>query len=120
MAESEQDYLLPDEWNGRVVYFFNEATGTMLDLGAGQSTSPPSDGCLYPLLTPSSITAQSWNGNPVIGWEFTGSGAQQWRLEKVDSGPFGAWVLRNVAAGSELCPLSNGDDGVLLTDDQPS
>ncbi|KAK3319436.1 ricin B lectin domain-containing protein [Apodospora peruviana] len=92
MSEPEQDYLLPDEWDGKVVYLFNEATGTMLDLGAGAS----------------------WNGNPVIGWEFCGSGAQQWRLQKVQSGQnsggaWGAWVLRNVAANTVL-DLNCGDD----------
>lgn len=37
MTEPEQDYFLPDEWNDKVVFIFNEATGTMLDLYAGAS-----------------------------------------------------------------------------------
>ncbi|KAK0659491.1 ricin B lectin domain-containing protein [Cercophora samala] len=80
MAEPEQDYFLPDEWNGRVVYFFSESTGNVLDLHGGQSH----------------------NGNQVQGWSYLGSVAQQWRLQKVDSGPFGAWVLHNVGSGTVL------------------
>ncbi|KAK3389851.1 ricin B lectin domain-containing protein [Podospora didyma] len=86
MSEPEQDYFLPDEWDGKVVLLFNEATGTLMDLGGGQS----------------------WNGNPVIGWEYHGSSNQQWRLQKVESGVWGAWVLRNVASGTVL-DLNFGD-----------
>lgn len=41
MRKQKQDYFLPPEWDGKVVFLKNTKSGTRLDLFAGMVSSKP-------------------------------------------------------------------------------
>ncbi|SCB65972.1 unnamed protein product [Fusarium graminearum] len=80
MRKQKQDYFLPPEWDGKVVFLKNTKSGTRLDLFAGGRA----------------------NGTPINGWQSNGSTAKQWKLEKRGNSIWNSWAFQNVASGLYL------------------